>query len=285
MLVAALALLASGCGDNKKSAAKHAANPQEAVKTSLVNASKVKSGEMKYEATFSGGGMPGSMKISGDGVFDMEAKGGAAMHLTMAFDIAGQKQEMGFTMVDGKSYMEVGGQAMSMGDASGSTASTGKIDKKQIDEMFKALEGMIGEVKPAGTATVNGETVTVYSTTVDVTKAADEVEKQAKGNLPSSVPGFGDLKSLAKMFSDTKVRVGVDSDDLPRLVEFETSFNMGAMGGATGASGSGSGGFKVRAELTKANTPVTIEKPKNVVEGKGALDALGGMFGGMGATN
>lgn len=285
MLVAALALLATGCGDKKTSAAKHADNPQEAVKTSLLNASKVKSGEMKYSATFSGGGMPGSMQITGDGAFDMKAKGGAAMHFTMAFDIAGQKQEMGFTMVDGKSYMEFGGQATSLGDSSGATASTGKIDQKQIDEMFKALEGMIGEVKPAGTQTVNGETVTVYSTTVDVTKAADEVEKQAKGQIPGSIPGFGDIKSLAKMFKDTKVRVGIDSDGLPRLVEFETSFNMGAMGGATGASDSGSGGFKVKAELTKVNTPVTIKKPANVVAGKGALDALGGMFGGLGATN
>lgn len=287
VLAVALGLLVSGCGDKKNSTGTSSGkSPQQAVKASLVNAAKIETGELKFDATFSGGGMPGEMKFTGDGSFDTKAKGGAAIKLAMAFEIAGQKQQMGFTAIDGKSYLEMGGQAYSLGNQkSGSTAASGKIDDKQIKEMINSLEDLIGETKADGTTTLNGETISVYSAKVDVSKAADEAKKQAGDKLPTTVPGLGDISTLAKMFGDTTVRVGVDGDEMPRTIEIESTFNMGGSTGSTGSTGSGSGGFKVKAELVKVNEPVTIEKPANVIEGKNALDALGGLFGGLGATN
>lgn len=290
-LVAACGLLATGCGDSKKTKSKGGTpagqTPADAVKSSIKKLADIKSGRFKFEATLSGTGMPGAMKFAGDGAFDTKAKGGPAVELNASFNMGSQAQKIGFVALEGKAYMIFGDQAFSMDDtlkgatgATGGADNPGQISEKDIQEMIDLLDGLIGEVQEAGTADVGGATVTVYTAKLDVKKAAAEAEKKAGESL-SGIPGLSDLNSLTSMFGDTTVRIGVDGDQMPRLVEIETS--MATPTATTG--GTEGGAIKFRLELIDPNEPVTIKKPENVTDSEGALDMLGGMFGGgLGAT-
>lgn len=282
--VAALALLAGGCGGKDKDASTSSATPQQRVKTALLNTQKINSGVVKLDATLSGGAAPGSMKITGGGTFDLKAAGGPAFDLEVALDIAGQSQKIGFVVVDGKSFMKFGDRAFSMDEAKkDGTSATGKlggIKPEQIRKMIESLNAYVTDFKQTGTLQVDGQTLTVYTAKLDVNKISSKAQKDSGGQIPS-IPGLGDLSSLTRMFRGTVVRVGVGDDDLPHSVSLETSI------GASGTTGSGSlaGTVKANILLTKVNEPVTIKAPKNVVKGADALGALGSMFGGMGGPS
>lgn len=281
--VAALALLAGGCGGKNKTSSKSAAAPQQRVKAALLNTQKINSGVVKLDATLSGGAMPGSMKITGGGKFDLKATGGPAFDLEVALDIAGQIQKIGFVVVDGKSFMKFGDRAFSMDEVKkGGTSATGDlggIKPEQIRKMIESLNTYVTNFKQTGTQQVDGQTLTIYTAKVDVKQISATAQKEAGDKIPS-VPGLGDLSSLTRMFRGTVVRVGIGEDDLPHSVGLETSI------GASGTTGTGelAGTVKANILLTKINEPVTIKAPKNVVKGVDALGALGTMFGGMGST-
>lgn len=268
-------LLVSGCGDGAKKTAQPAGKqPEQAVKAAFGRLSSVNSGTFTFEMTVSGGGMPGNFKFTGDGGFDTKADGGRpAAEINMAMDLGGQKQQFGFTSVDDKAYVKLGDRAFAVGDGKlGATQSTGKIDPADLRDFIKSLDAYLGEVKPAGTSSIDGTPLNVYSADFDSKKAAAKAQADAKGKLPE-VPGLGSSSALANMLGDTVVRVGVDGSEIPRLLEVESAF---------GATGNNSGSLKLTLKLMTVNEPVKIEKPKNVVEGENALDMLGGMFGGLG---
>lgn len=281
--IAVLALLAGGCGDKKVVSKTSSAAPQQRVTTALANIQKVKSGVVKLDATISGAGMPGAMKVTGGGEFDLNSPGGAAFDLEIDLNIAGQNQKMGFVAVDGKSYMKMGDRAFAMGDTKkkkGSTSSTGSLGSIKPDEIRKLIDSLdeyLSDFKETGTVESDGQTLTVYTARVDTKKLSSKVQKETGSKIPE-VPGLGDLGSLTSMFGDIAVRIGVGDDELPHSLGFETKF------GATGSEPGMSGTMKASLELSKVNEPVTIKVPKNVVEGAGGLEALGSLFGGMGSA-
>lgn len=285
-LVAAIALVATGCGGDKKSSSSNVP-PSQRVKTALQNVEKIDSGSMTMSGSLSGAGMPGKMSVSGDGKFDTKAEGGPAVEMKMKLDLGfgGQPQEVGLISVDGKSYIEFGGKFYSADSMmKGITGATGDskpksstaIDSKQLKEMINSLSGMVGEVTASGTKQVGGEKVDVYTATIDVSKAVDEAKKQA-GSALDGLSALGGVGDLGKIFGDTKILIGIDSNDLPRSIEIKSTVDPKA----AGASGSG-GTIEGSLILTEVNQPVTITKPAKVESGSGLLEALGAMFGGMG---
>ncbi|MBK5230406.1 MAG: hypothetical protein JJE27_04450 [Thermoleophilia bacterium] len=274
-LVAALGLVAAGCGGKK--AATSGQSPEQRVKTAIANVTKINSGVVKIDATVSIGGMPGSFKVSGDGAFDTKAKGGPAFKLNMSINLGGQPQELGFTTVDGQGYMQFGKTAFAIGKAGGgSSQSTGAINPKQLKQLIGSLDGYFSDVKQDGTLQADGRTLTVYSAKVDLVRAATDAQRKI-GTLPA-VPGLGNVQALAGSFGDTTVRIGIGDDELPRSIAIESSY------GSTGNGATSSGSLKLSALVTKVNEPVKIKKPAHVTEGQSALGGLGSMLGGLGAS-
>lgn len=287
-LAAATALIATGCGGDKTSSSSSNVPPDQRVNTALKNAQKINSGTVTFDGSMSGAGLPGKIKLSGGGDFDSKAKGGPAMDLKIKLDLGfgGEPQEMGLVTADGKSYIMFADKYYSADSmvpgATGSTGSTSStaIDSKQLTELIDSLDGLVSDVSASGTKKVGDEDVDLYTATIDVSKAVDEAKKQA-GSALEGLSALGGAGDLGKAFGDTKIIIGVDSNDLPRSLEIKTSVDPGAAG-ATAAGGSGS--IEASMVLTEVNQPVTVEKPDKVESGNGLLEAFGSMFGGLGAT-
>ena len=138
--------------------------------------------------------------------------------------------------------------------------------------------GTVSDVKAAGTETVGGEQLDIYTATIDVAKVLDEAKKQA-GSAIEGLSALGGTGDLDKSVGETTIEIGIDGNDLPRSFKLKTS-----MDGATGSTSSTGGSLEASLVLTEVNQPVTIEKPAKVEEGGGLLEALGSMFGGLGAS-
>ncbi|MFY9487974.1 MAG: hypothetical protein WAP35_04665 [Solirubrobacterales bacterium] len=272
VLLALVALFSSGCGDDKSSsAADGVVDPTVRLKTALSNAAKLKSGEFTLDATISGGSFPGALKITGGGTFDTAAKPAEA-DVNLSVDLGPTKQELGFVSVAGKNYVKFGDRAFEMkeGKTGGSSMT---VDPKQVQSLINSLDEYVSDVKRDGTTQAAGKTLDVYTAKIDVDKIATDAENKNGGDLPS-IPGLGNTKDLAKSVGETTVSIGIDDQDLPRSLALNTSF-----GGATGDADQG--GLKATLLLTEINEPVEIKKPANIVEGQDAIQALGGLLGGI----
>ena len=265
--VLAAALVATGCGDKSASSS---VPPDQRVKTALDNTANIKSGKSRIDATIAVGSVPGSFKLTGGGPFDTEAPGGAAFDIDLKVNVAGFDQTIGLIAVDGKNYVQIGDKAFV--SKKGDNAS-GAIDPKTIQDLFGSLDKYVTDVKLTGTKTVDGQQLDVYSMTIDLSALAkDSVGKNdAKG---ASIPGLGNISDFATSLGKATATVGIGPDD------FAHQIGINASAGATGAAGGG-GGIKGTLYLSDINKPVTIDKPANVVTDSSALQALGGMLGGL----
>ncbi|MFY9468732.1 MAG: hypothetical protein WAP37_01255 [Solirubrobacterales bacterium] len=275
--LAIFALVATGCGsdaEKNSSATKPAASvdPATRMKAALANSAKLKSGEVKIDAALSGGGFPGSLKITGAGVFDMEAKPKPAVDVNFSIDFGSQKLQLGFATVGGKGYVEFGDRAFELNKKQSRAASGMSIDPRQIQDLVNSLDVYVSDVKKAGTLEAGGETLDVYTAKLDVKRLVNDLAKKS-GNKLLSVPGLGNTKDLASSVGETTVRIGIDANDLPRSLGIDATFGGGATGGGA------AGGIKATLILTKVNEPVTIKKPANVTKGQDATQALGGLLG------
>ncbi|MBI5310960.1 MAG: hypothetical protein HZB14_08075 [Actinobacteria bacterium] len=286
-LLAAFGLIVAGCGDsNKSSSSSSGLSPEQRVKTALQNASKINSGSVTIDASISGAGMPGKMKLTGGGKFDTKAKGGPAVDMQVKFDMGfgGEPQEIGLVSVGGKSYLKFGGKFYAademMQGITGATGSTQKtaIDAKDFQKLMDSLDGYVSDAKASGTQKVGDETLDVYSATIDVKKVMAEAQKQA-GSALDSLSALGGTGDLTDSVGETTVEIGIDGNDLPRSFKIKSSME----GGATGST-SGGGTVEASLVLTEVNQPVTIEAPEKVEEGASLLEAFGSMLGGMGAS-
>jgi hypothetical protein len=268
LLLLGVALIASGCGDKKSSST---VPPQERVESALKNAANIKSGKSTLNATIAAGSLPGSFKVTGGGPFDTEAEGGAAFDISLKVNIAGFDQTIGLIAVDGKNYIEIGDKAF-LSDKN--SKSSGAIEPKTIQNLINSLNKYVSNVKQSASKEINGETVDVYSMTIDLgALAKDSVAKN--DGAGASIPGLGNVSDLATSLGKADATVAINSDDMPVEIGIDAD-----VGGATDSGNSG--GLKGTLVLSDINEPVTIDKPKNVVTDSSALQALGGMLGGLG---
>lgn len=272
LVLLAVALVASGCGDKKSSSS---ADPQTRVDTALKNASTITSGKSTINATIAMGSLPGAFKITGGGPFDTKAAGGGAFDIALKVNVAGFDQTIGLIAVDGKNYIEIGDKAFLTDPKS---KNSGAIDPKTIQELINSLGKYVSGVTQVAGKTVDGKSLDVYSMTVDLGALAKESVDKNDGE-GASIPGLGNVADLATSLGKAKMTVGIDSDDMP--VELGIDASVGGSTGESGDSGNG-GSLKGTLVLTDINKPVTIDKPSNVVTDSSALQALGGMLGGLG---
>lgn len=272
LLLLTAALVASGCGDEK--AASSGVPPQERVETALKNAANIKSGKAAINATIAMGNLPGAFKITGGGPFDTEAKGGAAFDIALKVNIAGFDQTIGLIAVNGKNYIEIGDKAFLSDQKS---KSSGAIDPKTIQGLINSLNEYVSDVKQVASKTINGESVDVYALTVDLEALAKDAVAENDG-AGASIPGLGNVADLATSLGKAKATVAVNSEDLP----VEIGINADVGGATEGGSAGGGGSLKGTLVISDINGTVKIEEPTNVETDSSALQALGGMLGGLG---
>jgi hypothetical protein len=268
VLVLAAALVAAGCGGSKSSSSN--VPPQQRVETALKNASTIKSGKSAISATIAMGSLPGSFKLTGGGPFDTEAKGGGAFDIELKVNVAGFDQTIGLIAVDGKNYVQLGDKAF---ESNKKDPSSGAIDPKSIQNLINSLNQYVTNVKQIASKSVNGESLDFYSMTIDLGALAKN-SVNANGAKGASIPGIGNVADLATSLGKATATVGIGSDNLPHEIGIDAKVG-GATGGGTG------GGIQGTLILTDINKPVTINKPTNVVSDSSALQALGGMLGGL----
>ncbi|MGH2906201.1 MAG: hypothetical protein ACRDKI_05465 [Solirubrobacterales bacterium] len=266
LLVAALAV--AGCGGKSKGSD---VPPQQRVETALKNAANITSGKSKLDATIAMGSLPGSFKLTGGGPFDTKAEGGAAFDIKLKVNIAGFDQTIGLIAVDGDNYVQIGDKAFK---SKQNDPTSGAIDPKSIQALINSLSKYVSDIKQTGTKTVAGQQLDTYSMTIDLGALAKDSLQDNKANN-ASIPGLGNVADLAKSLGKATATVGIGSDDYPHEI------GLNATAGNATDGGSGGGGIRGTLVLTDINKPVTINKPTNIVTDSSALQALGGMLGGL----
>jgi hypothetical protein len=191
-------------------------------------------------------------------------------------NVAGFDQTIGLVAVDGKNYVEIGDKAF-LSDKN--SKSSGAIDPKIIQGLLTSLNGYVSNVKQIAGKSVNGESLDVYSMTIDLGALAKDTVSSNDG-AGASIPGLGNVSDLATSLGKATATVGINSKDLPVEIGIDASVGGSTDGG--GSSSDSSGGVKGVLTLSDINEPVTIDKPTNVVTDSSALQALGGMLGGLG---
>lgn len=258
-LFAALALTAlvvAGCGS--KSSSSTAQSPEEALKSALVKTSTITSGKAALKGAISVGSLPGSISVSGGGVFDTKADGGPAIDLQLAVQLAGSPQKFGFVAVDGQNYLVVGDKAVKQ------KKSEAPIDPGQIAAFIKALGENATNVKQTADNT--------YTASVNVKKLFAQGDKESNGKLSKlSIPGLGNSTQLAKSLGSTTITVMVNPDGYAQSMDINMTLK----------SGSTAGGMRIGITLSEINQPQSVSKPKNVVSDASALGALGSAISGQ----
>lgn len=257
--VLAFALALSGCGGSDESV-----SPDSAVSDALKKAATITSGEAELNATINTGGFPPSFDITGGGPFDTEAEGGAAYDLDLVIQVAGTEQQLGFAAVDGKRYLKVGDKAAETRDSA-----SGSLDPSSVKDFIDSLDKYVSNVKQGEDKTVDGESLTVYSFDIDVKKLFDDAKSSGDDISKLSIPALGSVDELADSVEGATGTIAVAGDGYPH----ELSVDVPIKNGTSEANVRGT------IALKKINQPVTIEKPKNIVD-ESELGGIAQMLGG-----
>ncbi|MFT4048757.1 MAG: hypothetical protein QM648_02860 [Solirubrobacterales bacterium] len=256
VVVALAALVVAGCGSKSSSSSE---SPDAALKAALDKTAGIKSGKADVSGAVSLGSVPGSIDISGTGVFDTEASGGGAMNITIGINVAGSQQEIGFVSVDGQSYLVSGDKGVKQGKND-----SGATSPDQIASFIKALGENATNVKKTGANT--------YTATIDVKKMFQESDKASGGKLSDlKIPGLGSSTDLAKSLGSTDITVTVDSEGYASKLDLNMTLK----------TGNTTGGLRLNIALSEINQPQTIEKPKNIVSSTAELGGLGSALSGQ----
>lgn len=251
-VVALLALALAGCGSKSDSAS----DPTAAVKDALNKTAGVTSGKVDLRGSIALGSMPGSIGISGDGVFDTQAEGGGAYDLSLALELAGTPQKFGLVAFEGKHYLVVGSKAVEQKGKGGI-----KLAPKDVAGFIKDIGENISEVKADGKNT--------YSASVDVQKLlAAEDKDGALGGI--TIPGLGSAKELSENLTSADLTVRIDADGYADSIDLNLPMTTQGK----------DGGLRVTIELTEINKPQTVKKPAEIVKDSSALGLMGSALSG-----
>ncbi|HEV7918216.1 MAG TPA: hypothetical protein VGO97_01450 [Solirubrobacterales bacterium] len=267
--MAVAALLLAGCGDDKTPAPTGGERPKKALELALLNVAEVDSGKLNVDGTISGGGIPGPIRISGGGPFQLAGKKAPALDLALTVELAGQPQKIGIVVVDGEAFLRFGSSAFSLGAGSKNNS---PVDVAALRSLVRGMGKYVSDVRTAGSMTVEGDSVNLYTAKLDVAALANDNMKKNKSAIPT-LPGLPSLSELSKS-PPADVKVGVDDSGLPRYV------SANARLGADGAAGT----VKLTVTTSAINEPVTIKQPSNVSRGNDAAAALSGLFGALGGA-
>lgn len=247
------AFVVAGCGSKSSSSS---ASPTEAMQQALTKTSTITSGQAKLKGSLAVGSLPGSFAITGGGPFDTKAKGGPAFKLMLSIDVAGSPQEIGFTTVEGKSYMLVGDKALER-----KGGSSGVVEPGQIAAFIKGLGNYLSDVKKTGEDT--------YTANVDAKKLFTDKTQNSKDLSNLTIPGLGSGKELAKSLGTATVEIEIDD------AGYADSINLNLPITSNGSEG----GLRLDVDIEDINEPQTITAPTDVVSDPSKLGGLGAAFG------
>jgi hypothetical protein len=264
VMAAALGLAACGSsGPSSSAPTTPVQNGRAVVLASVVKTAAADSAKISLDMSFTGVGA--GVTISADGAMDfasgdseitMEFGNGGILGAILPSDVEARR-------VDGTAYVHIpdglpAGKewvAVPAGESAGSGSTALGIGSAASPAKILAyLEKVSDGVKEVGTETVRGVETTHSTAEIDLAKVVD------RSDVPSALRD--EIGKAAGDVGTVPVDIYIDGDGLLRREKLEMGFGsfLSGAGGASGASGNGSG-VTMQLDLYDFGSPVEVEAP------------------------